>query len=83
MKRNYYFLEVDGGVEPSFHGPYHTEHERDNVAKQIHRRQQEDDALFWADIDEAGILAVGTYMAGFFWQKSGEDVNPSTARPEG
>jgi len=37
-------------------------------AKQIRRRQKEDDGLFWADIDEAGALAVGTYTAGFFWQ---------------
>jgi hypothetical protein len=37
-------------------------------AKQIRQRQKEDDGLFWADIDEAGALAVGTYTAGFFWQ---------------
>jgi len=44
-------------------------------AKQIRRRQQEDDGLFWADINEAGTLAVGPYTAGFFWQKPREDVN--------
>ena len=37
--------------------------------------KKEDDGLFWADIDEAGALAVGTYTAGFFWQKPREDVN--------
>ena len=75
MKNNYYLIEVEGGVEPTVHGPYHTKHERDNAAKQIRRRQQEDNALFWADIAEAGILAVGPYTAGFFWQESKEDVN--------
>jgi len=40
------------------------------AAKQIHQGQKEDDGLFWADIDEAGTLAVGTYTAGFFWQES-------------
>ena len=75
MKKNYYLLEVEGGVEPTVHGPYNTKHERDNAAKQIRRRQQEDNALFWADIAEAGILAVGPYTAGFFWQESKEDVN--------
>jgi hypothetical protein len=35
------------------------------------------------DIDEAGALAVGTYTAGFFWQESRENFNPSTAQPEG
>jgi hypothetical protein len=68
MKKNYYLLEIEGGVEPVVHGPYHTKYKRDNAAKQIRQMQQEDDGLFWADVDEAGTLAVGTYTAGFFWQ---------------
>ena len=68
MKKYYYLLEVEGGVEPIIHGSYRRERERDKAAKQIRGRQQEDDGLFWADIDEAGTLAVGTYTAGFFWQ---------------
>jgi hypothetical protein len=75
MKNNYYLIEVEGGVEPTVHGPYHTNHERDNAAKQIRQRQQEDDGLFWVDIDEAGALAVGTYTAGFFWQESRHNVD--------
>ena len=76
MKNNYYLLEVEGGVEPTVHGPYHARHERDNAAKQIHRRQRDDDGLFfWVDIDEAGTLVVGTYTAGSFWQEPREDVN--------
>ena len=67
MKKNYYLLEVEGGVEPSVQGPYHTEDERDRAAKQIHRKQEEDDALFWADVDDAAVLTVGAYAAGFFW----------------
>jgi hypothetical protein len=68
MKKKFYLVEVEAGVEPIVRGPYHTENERNNAAKQIHRRQQEDDGLFWADIDDTGTLAVGTYMAGFFWE---------------
>jgi hypothetical protein len=75
MKNNYYLIEVEGAVEPTVHGPYRTEHERHNAAKQIRRRQQEDDGLFWADIDEAGTLAVGPYTAGFFWQEPKENAN--------
>jgi hypothetical protein len=67
MKNNYYLLKVEGGVEPTVHGPFRTKHERDDAAKQIRQRQEEDDSLFWANIDEAEILAVGTYTAGFFW----------------
>jgi len=54
-------------LEPIVRGPYHTEHERDNAAKQIRQRQKENDSLFWADINEAGTLDVGPYTAGFFW----------------
>ena len=33
-----------------------------------HRGQEEDDGLFWADIDEGAVLTVGPYTAGFFWE---------------
>ena len=75
MKKNYYLFEVEGGVEPIVRGPYHTKHERDNAAKQIRLEQQEDDGLFWADIDEAGTLAAGAYRAGFFWDEPAEGVD--------
>ena len=68
MKRKYYLLEVEGGVEPIVRGPYHTKRERDNAAKQIRRRQQEDDGLFWADIDKVAALTVDAYSAAFFCQ---------------
>jgi len=68
MKKYYYLLEVEGGVEPIIHGPYRTERERDNAAKQIRRTQQEDDSLFWADVNEVAVLTVGAYTSGFFWQ---------------
>jgi hypothetical protein len=67
VKKNYYLLEVEGGVEPSVQGPYETEYQRDRAAKQIRRRQEEDDGLFWADVDDAAVLTVGAYAAGFFW----------------
>jgi hypothetical protein len=78
MKRNYYLIEVEGGVEPIVRGPYHTKHERDNAAKQIRLEQREDDGLFWADIDEAGTLAAGAYRAGFFWDEPTEGVDPES-----
>ena len=49
--------------------PFHS------AAKQIRQRQKEDNGLFWADIDEVGVLNVGTYTAGFFWQEFGEDFD--------
>ena len=68
MKKTRYLLSVEGGVEPSVQGPYQTEDERDHAAKQIHRGQEGDDSLFWADIDEVAVLTVGAYRAGFFWE---------------
>jgi hypothetical protein len=68
MGKTLYLLAVEGGVEPSVQGLYQTEDERDHAAKQIRRRQEEDDGLFWADIDDAAVLTVGAYTAGFFWE---------------
>ena len=66
METKYYLIEVGGGVEPFAQGPFETEDERDEIGKEIHGMQDEDDCLFWADVDERGVLTVGSYMAGFF-----------------
>jgi hypothetical protein len=68
MKKKYYLLEVEGGVEPIVRGPYRTKTERDRAAKRIRQSQEEDDGLFWANIDETAVLTMGAYTAGFFWQ---------------
>jgi len=66
MKKTYYLIEAQGGIEPLTRGPYQDEHERDVRAKSIHKALSLDDSLFWADVDEAGGLIVGLYIAGFF-----------------
>ena len=68
MGKTLYLLAVEGGIEPSVQGPFQTEDERDHAVKQIHRGQEDDDGLFWADIDDAAVLTVGAYTAGFFWE---------------
>jgi len=50
MKKSYYLLGIEGGVEPTVHGPYDTIDEQENAAKQIHREQEDDDSLFWAEV---------------------------------
>lgn len=75
MKKRYYLIEVEGGVEPIVHGPYRNRDEQDNAAKQIHRIQEEDDGLFWAEVDEARVLTVESYSAGFFLEDSTEDAS--------
>jgi len=68
MKGKYYLLEVEGGVEPIVRGPYRAKIKRDNAAKRIRLNQEEDDGLFWVDIDGTGGLTIGAYAAGFFLQ---------------
>ena len=66
METKYYLIEVGGGVEPFAQGPFETEDDRDEIAKEIHANQEDNDCLFWADMDERGVLTVGSYTAGFF-----------------
>jgi len=75
MRKKYYLIEVQQGVEPFARGPFQTGDERDDVARQIRRTQEEDDCLFWVDVDEAGGLTVGPYIAGFFWQEPTDNVD--------
>lgn len=70
MEIMHYLIEVNGGIEPFAQGPFVTEDERDEIAKEIYRGMDEDDCLFWADISERGILTVGSYTAGFFIEES-------------
>jgi len=66
METKYYLIEVEAGVEAFARGPFQTEAEQDDAAKQSRAAQDDDDGLFWADVDEDGPLTVGSYMAGFF-----------------
>ena len=70
MQKKYYLLGIEGGVEPTVRGPYRAKIERDSAAKRIRLSQEEDDGLFWADIDVTGGLTIGAYAAGFFWENS-------------
>ena len=75
MGRAYYLITVEKGVEPAVLGPFQTEGQRDRVAQRVHRTQERDDSLFWADVDELGALTVGPYLAGFFWREEEADWN--------
>jgi hypothetical protein len=66
MKNTHYLVEVQGGIEPVTRGPFQDEHERDERAKDFHKVLGPDGSLFWADVDEAGRLIVGSYAGGFF-----------------
>lgn len=70
MQTKHYLIVVGGGVEPIAEGPFRTEDERDDIAKKIHAGQDEEDCLFWADVDDGGVLTVGSYIAGFFLDES-------------
>jgi len=74
MEKNYYLMKVADGVEPFAQGPFETEDERDEIAREVHAVMDEDDCLFWADVDERGILTVGSYMAGFFLDEPTDNI---------
>jgi len=73
METKHYLIEVEGGIEPFAQGPFESEDERDQIAKEIHAKQDEDDCLFWANVNERGVLTVGSYIAGFFLPDSTSD----------
>ena len=75
MEKTLYLIGIHQGVEPFVQGPYQDVKDRDIAAKSIHRKQKVDDSLFWADVDEAGSLIVGFYMAGFFWEEYADTNN--------
>lgn len=74
MEKKYYLIEVEGGVEAFTEAPFDTEKQRDRMAKLIRPTQEEDDGLFWADVDERGTLTVGSYMAGFFLDEPTDNI---------
>ena len=75
METKYYLIEVEAGVESLAGRPFQTEAEKDDAAKQSRAAQDDDDGLFWADVDEEGALTVGSYIARFFL---GEPADAST-----
>lgn len=75
MEKRYYLIEVHDGIEPFSQGPFESEDERDEIAREIRAGMEEDDCLFWADIDERGVLTVGSYTAGFFLDQTADDAS--------
>lgn len=60
-------------MNPSLEDPSKQKTRRDEIAREIHAGQDEDDFLFWADVNDRGVLTVGSYMAGFFLDESTND----------
>lgn len=67
-----YLLDVFNGIEPRVAGPYATEEVRSKAALKMRDAQDENDAIFWADVDENGNLEVGSFSGGFFLKMSQE-----------
>ena len=64
-RTRHYLIPVDGCVEPRAVGPYASGARRDAAARRLRAKQDEDDALFWADVGADGRLTVGAYTAGY------------------
>jgi len=62
----YYLIAVEGGIEPSLHGPYDTIEERNEDAREIAKGQDPgSDGLFPLDQEDDGHLSIGAYPGGF------------------
>jgi hypothetical protein len=61
-----YLISVEGGIEPTVHGPYRSERERTATGRQLHAAQDPaTDALFLAEVFADGRLRVDSVSAGF------------------
>lgn len=72
-----YLIEVEGGIEPTLHGPYTSEDTRNREARTIREGQDNeysDDVIFWLDVAADGKPTIGTYSGAFF-----EKEEPDTA----
>jgi hypothetical protein len=58
----YYILKVFGCVEPEpLHGPYLTYGNMLKAARRAHKKQSEEDAIFWLRVDGKGRPQVGSF----------------------
>lgn len=70
----YYLIPVDGGIDPEVRGPFRSDGERDAAALKIREHEQdENDVLFWLDVDPNGEPTIGAYSGGFFGEDLEED----------
>ena len=63
----YYLIHSVCMIQPFLHGPYNTEEEQSDAARELHKKISEDDVIFWLDVDkEDGEPKVGSYAGRFF-----------------
>lgn len=60
-----YLLLVEG-VSIRVLGPFTDADQQEVAARQIHDYLAEDGLVFWAEVEDNGILTVGDYSNGFF-----------------
>jgi hypothetical protein len=60
----HYVIHVVGGTEPELRGPYKTARIRDLAARRG-RNGNEEDGIFWLNVEEGDELSIGTYSNGF------------------
>lgn len=58
-----YLLVIEGDVEPSVKGPYKTDRSRLAAARRI-RAKSDEDGVYRANVDEAGVLRVYPFSGG-------------------
>lgn len=66
MRKKYYLIRIEGGVEAFVEGSFGSESSRDAAARRVHEIQDDDDSIIWVDTDKKGHLTVGSYASAFF-----------------
>jgi len=77
----FYLVDVWGGVEPHAVGPFADADQRDQQARSVRGRQDDEDTLFWADVAPDGTLTVGAYTNHFFEAAANHDPASVEAAP--
>lgn len=77
----YYVMHVVGDVEPELAGPFDTEDERDEHARQLKATDPDErNGIYWLDLDDSRTCAeCGAYAGGFL--DGGRRVGPFVIEP--
>ena len=65
----YYLIHSLNMIEPKTIGPFKTREERDTAALDLHASEdfdQEDDVIFWGNVNSNQKLLTGSYSGAFF-----------------
>ena len=64
--KNLYVLFIWGDVEPKLFGPFESQDERDNKAKELREKEGDEHGIFMLEVSKDGKPEVDCYSGAFF-----------------